>query len=67
MEVRRLALGAIALLVVLVWLVALPWVARQPTVNARLQWLDRNGIDAAATFYTELPAMEQILRRQRPR
>lgn len=43
------------------WLVALPWIARQPRMAAHLQWLEDQGIDAGAMYYTELEAMKPIL------
>lgn len=45
------------------WLVVLPWLAKHPAIDARLQWLEARGIDASATYYTELPAMPSILDR----
>ncbi len=46
-----------------IWLVALPWIARQPQMAAHLQWLEDQGIDGGAMYYTELEAMEPILER----
>ncbi len=46
-----------------VWLVLLPWWSRQPAMARHLEWLDDRGIDPSAMFYTELEAMEPILRR----
>lgn len=46
-----------------VWMVVLPWIASQPQMDAHLQELDRQGIDGGAMFYTELKAMEPILRK----
>lgn len=43
------------------WLVVLPWIARQPRMAAHLQWLEDQGIDAGAMYYTELEAMKPIL------
>lgn len=43
------------------WLVALPWIARQPRMAAHLQWLEDQGIDGGAMYYTELEAMKPIL------
>ncbi len=46
-----------------VWLLVLPWLARQPSVNTQLQWLDEQRIDPSAMYYTELEAMKPILAR----
>ena len=46
-----------------IWLVALPWIARQPQMAAHLHWLEEQGIDGGAMYYTELEAMEPILER----
>ena len=43
------------------WLVVLPWIARQPRMAAHLQWLQDQGIDGGAMYYTELEAMKPIL------
>ena len=56
-------LGLCVCLIVAVWLIALPWLATQPKMNARLQWLDERGIDPSAMFYTDLDAMDPILER----
>lgn len=64
---RTLKLAAVVAAAAAVWLAFLPWLARQPAVQERLRWLEVHGIDPSATFYTELPAMQEILRRQRNR
>lgn len=45
-----------------VWLALLPWLASQPAVSSHLKALDNKKIDGGAMFYTELEAMEPILR-----
>ena len=40
-----------------VWLVVLPGVARQPRVAERIRRLNDRGIDPSAIFYSELDAM----------
>ena len=45
-----------------VWCGILPRVANQPQMQQRLEFLDEQGIDASAMFYTELDVMEGILR-----
>ena len=62
--VRRYAMLALtSSLVAAVWMVLLPWFAEQPTVEARLQFLEQRGIDPIAMYYTELDAMDEILDR----
>lgn len=45
------------------WLLVLPWLAERPTVHERLEWLNDRQIDPSAMYYTELEAMQPILRR----
>lgn len=60
---RRFALVSIAGLTVVIWLLLLPWVARQPRMQQHLSELERQGIDGGAMYYTELEVMEKILHR----
>lgn len=46
-----------------IWAVALPWVAGRPRVARQLKWLDDQGIDPSAMYYTELEAMKPILKK----
>ncbi len=55
----RLAMWTSAITVI--WLVVLPWLARQPSVDARIRRLDAQGIDPSAMYYTELESMRPIL------
>lgn len=57
----RLALATS--LIAVIWLQVLPWIAEQPEMAAHLEHLDEHGVDPSAMFYTELEAMEPILRR----
>ncbi len=50
-------------LLAVVWTCLLPHIAARPDVAAYLKSLDEQGIDASAMFYTELDAMDPILRR----
>ncbi|MEZ6091159.1 MAG: hypothetical protein R3C05_24675 [Pirellulaceae bacterium] len=45
------------------WLIALPWVAARRSMDARLRWLQEKQIDPSAMYYTELDAMQPILKR----
>lgn len=45
------------------WLVALPWIARQPAEQSRWQTLQAAGVDPSAMYYSELDAMRPILER----
>jgi len=58
-----LQLGMIVCLMAVIWLQVLPWIAAQPKMAAHLEQLDEQGIDPSAMFYTDLDAMEPILRR----
>ena len=44
-----------------VWLVVLPAIGRLPAVRETNQWLDAQGIDPSAMYYTELEVMPKIL------
>ncbi len=46
-----------------VWLVLLPWLARQPHMAEHLHGLEVRGIDAGAMYYTDLDMMQPILHR----
>lgn len=47
----------LAVVVVLVWGVLLPSLSRSETIRNRNRWLDANGVDPAAMFYTDLPCL----------
>jgi len=47
----------------LVWLVVLPWLSSLPSQSAYIDWLREKRIDPSARYYTEVEAMEPILRR----
>ena len=68
-RILRLAVWTSAIAVV--WLVVLPWLARQPAIDARIRRLDAQGIDPSAMYYTELesmrPILEELNRRHRRR
>lgn len=46
-----------------VWLIVLPWLAIQPSIDSHVQWLEKQGVDPSAMYYTELEAMKPILQR----
>lgn len=58
-----------AALLAVVWLAVLPFIGRQPGIDAYIQQNERLGIDPSAKFYTEIPAMpelyEQVQRKRR--
>ena len=62
---RTLVLAAVTLGLSFVWLVLLPAYANQPAMKQHLKWLDDQGIDPSAMYYTELQVMEDILARRR--
>jgi hypothetical protein len=51
------------LAVTVLWLIVLPWLAAYPLIAGRVRWLDEQGIDPSAMYYTELEAMKPILQR----
>jgi hypothetical protein len=53
-----LCLGALAILIV--WMLVLPWIGSRTSVQRQIDSLDRQGVDPAALFYTDLEAMQQI-------
>jgi hypothetical protein len=53
-------LGACSAALVLLWLAVLPRVARQPSVQQHIEFLQQRQIDPSAMFYTELEAMEGV-------
>lgn len=59
----RLNLLASSVVILVTWLIILPWVARQPAMERHLSELDRQGIDGGAMYYTELEMMDRILDR----
>lgn len=54
-----LACGGLAF----VWLVLLPWIARQPQVTQHIQQQEHLGIDPSAMFYSELEIVPAIAHR----
>ncbi len=55
-----LPLGLAGLTLLGIWMILLPWIASQPSVRARIDFLDRQGIDPAALYYTDLERMGQL-------
>jgi hypothetical protein len=56
-------LASAAAIIVAVWCVVLPRLARRSAMHDYLEFLDSKGIDASAMYYTELDAMDAILQR----
>lgn len=61
--VRWLRFAAFWTVIAFCWLVILPWLARQPARAARIDALQRAGIDPSAMYYSELEMMPDTLRR----
>ncbi len=59
--VQRLVIATAA--IAAVWLIVLPWIGRHETVRDHITFLDERDIDASAMYYTELDAMEPILKK----
>ena len=57
----KLALSVFA--VGAIWLIALPWLASLPTVEQHIAEQERQGIDPAAVFYSELEILPPIAHR----
>lgn len=55
-----LSLGATVLAIAVVWMFVLPWVGSRPSVRARIEYLDRQGVDPAALYYTDIEAMGRV-------
>ena len=62
---RDLAIGSALLL--LVWCVILPWIARLPIVADWIAGNAQRGIDPSAMYYTELEGMRFLDRPAPPR
>jgi hypothetical protein len=56
----RAALSIILVAIAFTWTVVLPWLGTQPTVRAHIEHFDRQGIDPAALFYSDVPAMPRL-------
>lgn len=53
-----LCLGVSAILIV--WTLVLPWIGSWQSLCSQIENLDRQGIDPAALYYTDLEAMDRI-------
>ena len=53
-----LCVGASVILIV--WTLVLPWIGSWKSVQSQIEYLDRNGIDPTALYYTDLEAMERL-------
>ena len=59
----RLAVALAA--VAVIWLLLLPRIAALPAVRATIEQNEAAGVDPAAKFYTEVPAMPRLLEQVR--
>jgi hypothetical protein len=59
----RLCFALVVVAVGVVWLVALPRLAKQAQIAARVEWLKEKRINPAAMYYTEVEALDPILKR----
>jgi hypothetical protein len=57
---RWSSLAAAIAVILIVWMGVLPWVGSRGSVQSRIDALDRQGIDPAALFYTDLDAMQRV-------
>ena len=57
---RCSALGSISMAMLVIWTIVLPWIGAWPSVRGRIDFLDQQGIDPAALYYTDLKAMAEI-------
>jgi hypothetical protein len=58
-------LTAAVVAIAAVWLLVLPRIAALPAVRATIQRNEAAGVDPAAKFYTEVPAMPRLLEQVR--
>ena len=49
--------------VALFWLVVLPWLGSRPAVSDHVKWLEEQGVDPSAMYYTDLEVMKPIRER----
>jgi hypothetical protein len=57
-EWSSLCLGVLA--IVIVWTLVLPWIGSRQSVRSEIEFLDRQGVDPTALYYSDLEAMERI-------
>ena len=46
--------------IVTIWILVLPWIGSRPSVRMQIEYLDRDGVDPTALYYTDLEAMERV-------
>ena len=54
------SLGLAVSIVLVVWTLVLPWIGSRPSIRSRIDDLNRQGIDPAALYYTDLDAMHRL-------
>ncbi|MCA9140829.1 MAG: hypothetical protein KDB00_28860 [Planctomycetales bacterium] len=63
MNRRHIKFIFVVFAIVVIWGGVLPRLAETETVQNRNRWLDEHKIDPAAMFYTDLPMMDDVLRK----
>jgi hypothetical protein len=63
MKRGRLSLAICSMLIAACWLVILPRLSALPSQKQKIDWLREQRIDPSARYYTEVEAMEPILKR----
>ena len=54
-----LLLGSTSLIVV-IWTIVLPWIGDLQSVRARIEFLESQGVDPSALYYSDLEAMPRL-------
>lgn len=54
------SLGLITVTVLVLWTCVLPQLSSWQPIRARIEFLDQNGIDPTALYYTDLKSMDRV-------
>lgn len=60
---RYIKFSVAVFVIVVIWGGVLPRIAKTDTVQSRNRWLEEHKIDPAAMYYTDLPMMDDVLRK----